>query len=246
MEDKKAMRLDKAVARQYPEVSRQRIQQWIKDGHVFVDGVVQKKPGFLVDPECTLVVEAVLIPYVSRAGIKLAHALDYFHIDVSGLTILDAGLSTGGFSDCLLQRGAKRIFGVDVGHDQVNPRIAADSRLVVMEGTNLKALNSLPELIDMVTLDLSFISVLKVMDSVVRLLRPQGLLVVLIKPQFESGIEHRGKKGIITDHKVHQTVVDTVTQGILSYGFDCKGIIESPLLGGSGNKEFLGYFVKLS
>ena len=244
MEHKKAMRLDKAVAHYYPDISRQQIQQWIKDGHVLVDGIIQKKAGILVSAESSLTVNAVIMPYVSRAGVKLAHALDNFTIDVTGLTVLDAGLSTGGFSDCLLQRGAKKIFGVDVGHDQVHPRVAKDPRLVVMEGTNLKELQTLPESVDIVTLDLSFISVLKVMDAVVRFLKPGGMIVVLIKPQFESGVEHRGKKGIITDPKVHHMVVDTVRQGIVNYGFECKGIIESPLLGGSGNKEFLGCFVK--
>lgn len=244
MENKKIMRLDKAVAQHHPEVSRQQIQQWIKDGLVLVDGVVQQKTGYLVDESMSLIVNAVVIPYVSRAGIKLAQALDSFNINVMGLTVLDAGLSTGGFSDCLLQRGAKKIFGVDVGHDQVHRRIAKDPRLVVMERTNLKELVSLPEFVDIATLDLSFISVLKVMDAVVRLLKPGGMLVVLIKPQFESGVQHRGKKGVITDPKVHQMVIDTVTQGVMEHGFVLKGVIESPLLGGSGNKEFLGYFVK--
>lgn len=244
MEHKKSMRLDKAVAYYYPNISRQQIQQWIKDGHVLVDGMIQKKTGFIVSADSSLTVNAVIMPYVSRAGVKLAHALDHFAIDVTGLTALDAGLSTGGFSDCLLQRGAIKIFGVDVGHDQVHPRLAKDPRLVVMEGINLKELQTLPESVDIVTLDLSFISVLKVMGAVERFLKPGGMTIVLIKPQFESGIEHRGKKGIITDPKVHHMVIDAVMQGVVSHGFECKGIIESPLLGGSGNKEFLGFFVK--
>lgn len=244
MEKKKQVRLDVLASQQYPEYGRMQIQEWVKDGLVSLHGKVIVKPGTLVDPDAVLALNAPSMTYVSRAGLKLAHALDYFKIEVAGLTVLDAGLSTGGFSDCLLQRGAAKIFGVDVGHGQVHPRVAADARLVVMEGTNLKTLEALPELVDMVTLDLSFISVLKVMDAVVRLLKPGGMMVVLIKPQFESGIEHRGKKGVITDPKVHQMVIDTVTHGIVNSGFECKGVIESPLLGGSGNKEFLGCFVK--
>jgi 23S rRNA (cytidine1920-2'-O)/16S rRNA (cytidine1409-2'-O)-methyltransferase len=241
---KKSVRLDHYLKHRYPEESRQRIQESIKAGLVSIDGVTALKTSMLIADNAVVVFHPIAMPYVSRAGFKLAYALDHFQCNVAGLIVLDAGLSTGGFADCLLQRGAKKIFGVDVGHDQVHERIKNDSRLVVMEGTNLKAVTALPDIIDMVTLDLSFISILKVMDSVTVLLKPGGQLIVLIKPQFESGLEYRGKKGIITDPAVHTRVIDAVKQGIVHYGFECKGIIESPILGGSGNKEFLGYFVK--
>lgn len=241
---KNQIRLDHYLKQHYPQESRQRIQELIKNGSVFVDGVKIIKASTLIADGATVTFDPLGIPYVSRAGIKLAHALDHFQCDVTGLTVLDAGLSTGGFSDCLLQRGAKKIFGIDVGHDQVHARIKDDPRLVVMEKTNLKEVTALPDSIDMVTLDLSFISILKVIDSVSTLLKPGGQLIVLIKPQFESGLEYRGKKGVITDPKVHQMVIDTVKQGIVHHGFEYKGVIESPILGGSGNKEFLGYFIK--
>lgn len=244
MNNKNVMRLDHYLRKTHPSESRHRIQELIRRGSVFVDGIQITKPGSLVAVDAIITIDSSAIPYVSRAGIKLAHALDYFCIDVTGLIVLDAGLSTGGFSDCLLQRSVHKIFGIDVGHGQVHEKIKKDSRVVVMEKTNLKDITSLPDTIDMVTLDLSFISVLKVIDVVHTLLRPGGRLVVLIKPQFESGIEHRGKKGIITDVTVHTKVMNDVTEGIIAYGFECKGIIESPIIGGSGNREFLSYFIK--
>lgn len=244
MNNKNVMRLDHYLRKAHPSESRHRIQELIRKGSVFVDGIRITKPGSLVAVDATITIDSSVMPYVSRAGIKLAHALDYFCIDVTGSIVLDAGLSTGGFSDCLLQRGVHKIFGIDVGHGQVHEKIKKDSRVVVMEKTNIKDVISLPDIIDMVTLDLSFISVLKVIDGVHTLLRPGGRLVVLIKPQFESGIEHRGKKGIITDATVHTKVINDVTEGIIAYGFECKGIIESPIIGGSGNKEFLSYFIK--
>lgn len=244
MNNKKLVRLDHYLKQLHPTESRHRIQELIENGSVLVDGKKIIKSGALVSDDAVVTIDSLVMPYVSRAGIKLAHALDHFKLNVVGLTVLDAGLSTGGFADCLLQRGVCKIFGIDVGHGQVHARIKDDPRLVVMEHTNLKNVTSLPETIDLVTLDLSFISVLKVMDNVHALLKSGGHLVVLIKPQFESGMQHRGKKGIITDAKVHAQVIDDVTRGIAARGFECKGVIESPIIGGSGNKEFLGYFVK--
>jgi 23S rRNA (cytidine1920-2'-O)/16S rRNA (cytidine1409-2'-O)-methyltransferase len=176
----------------------------------------------------------------------LEKALDHFAIDVTGLTVLDAGLSTGGFTDCLLQRGAGEIFGIDVGYGQVHEKIRADDRVHVMERVNLRNVTvaTIGKQVDLVTLDLSFISILKVMDAVDLVLKAGGLLVTLIKPQFEAEKGEVGKGGIIKDEVVHERVLRTVTNGIIARGYDLKGITESPIYGADGNKEFLAAFEK--
>ena len=156
--------------------------------------------------------------------------------------MLDAGISTGGFTDCLLQHGAKKVYGVDVGYGQVHEKIRNDSRVVMMERTNLREVRDLGEKVDLVTLDLSFISLLKVMDAVDAVLKPEGKLIVLIKPQFEARKEQVGRGGIIKDEKVHKEVIERVASGIQAHGYQCYGVIESPIEGATGNKEFLGYF----
>lgn len=237
-------RLDQLVQEKYPQLSRTLIQSLIMQGKVRVDGQVVTKAGQATSDDVDIVVDFEVPKYVSRAGFKLEKALDYFGIDVHGYVVLDAGLSTGGFTDCLLQRGAVKIYGVDVGFAQVHEKIRSDPRVVVMEQTNLRYLENLPEKVDLVTLDLSFISVLKVMDAVTHQLKPQGKLIVLIKPQFEAERHKVGKGGIVKDECVHQEVIKKVTQGIEAHGFVCNGVIESPIAGTTGNKEFLAYFVK--
>ena len=237
-------RLDAYLVEQYPQYSRSQIQSWIMQGKAAVNGTIVTKPGIIVpqDAEITLVVEEP--KYVCRAGWKLEKALEYFAIDVSGLTILDAGLSTGGFTDCLLQRGAAKVFGIDVGYGQVHEKIRQDPRVIVQERTNLRHLTDVGEKVDLITLDLSFISVLKIMDAVCALLKPDGKLVVLIKPQFEAERRDVGRGGIIKDAAVHKRVIDHVVAGIQTYGFKSHGVTESPIEGSSGNKEFLAYFTR--
>lgn len=237
-------RLDHILAHLYPHYSRRQLQQWIVAGNVTVDGIVVNKNSYPVFEGMVVVLVVEKPKYVSRAGFKLESALDHFNIDVTDKTILDAGLSTGGFTDCLLQRGAKKVYGVDVGFGQVHGDIRADDRVVVMEHINLRELPVLDELVDMVTLDLSFISVLKVMDTVQRVVRQKGGLVVLIKPQFEVGKHAVGRGGIVKDPADHRRAILLVTTGIESAGFTHIGVIDSPLEGSDGNKEFLAYFIK--
>lgn len=239
------IRLDALIAREYPTYSKTQIQAWIKAGHVQVDDQILTKPGALVAESASVRISIPEQKYVSRAGYKLEHALHHFGIEVNNLTALDAGLSTGGFTDCLLQHGVAKVYGIDVGHDQLHETIRQDSRVVVMEKTNLRTLKQLPEQLDLVTLDLSFISVLKVMDAVTKLLKPHGKLIVLIKPQFEAGPEHVGKGGIVKDPHVHAAVLERTVAGITAYGFVHQGTIDSPILGSDGNKEFLSYFIAL-
>lgn len=238
-------RLDQLVQEHMPQYSRQQIQSWIMQGKVKVDDRVITKSGTQVAPDVQLHVAVKEPKYVGRAGFKLEHALDHFAIDVSGLVVMDAGISTGGFTDCLLQRGAQKIYGIDVGYGQVHDKIRRDDRVIIIERTNLRKVRDLGEKIDLVTLDLSFISILKVMEAVVAILKDEGRLITLIKPQFESRKEDVGRGGIIKDPKVHQEVIERVTTGIQQYGFFLEGVIDSPIKGSTGNKEFLAYFKRI-
>lgn len=237
-------RLDNLITQRYPTYSRQQVQSWIMQGKVLVDDRIETKPGTMVTDDVVLTLNVEQPKYVSRAGFKLEKALEHFNINVHNLVVLDAGLSTGGFTDCLLQHGAAKIYGVDVGYGQAHEKIRNDPRVVVMERTNLRELQSVGELVDLVTLDLSFISVLKVMDAVTKLLKPHGTLIVLIKPQFEAQKHEVGRGGIIKDAAVHERVVNEVVRGIEHYGFTCQGVIESPITGTDGNKEFLAAFTR--
>ena len=240
----KKVRLDELVHAQAPNYSKRQIQSWIMQGNVLVDGTVVTKPGAQVAPGTPITLKIDEPKFVSRAGLKLEKALDHFGIDVNNLIVLDAGLSTGGFTDCLLQRGAAKVYGVDVGYGQVHEKIRTNPKVVVLERTNLRELFDVGQKVDLVTLDLSFISVLKVMDAVAALLKPDGKLIVLIKPQFEAERHEVGKGGIIKDPALHQKVIDKMTQGITSHGFALQGVVESPITGTEGNKEFLAYFVR--
>ncbi len=239
-------RLDQIIHEREPQYSRAQIQSWIMQGKVQVDGKIVTKSGTLIAPDALIAYDFQEPKYVSRAGFKLERALEHFGVSVKNLTIMDAGISTGGFTDCLLQQGAKKIYGIDVGYGQVHDKIRHDPRVILKERTNLREVRDLDELVDLVTLDLSFISVLKVMDAVDAILKPGGGLIVLIKPQFEARKEDVGRGGIIKDSKVHQEVIQRVTQGIESHGYTCQGVIESPITGTTGNKEFLAYFTRVN
>lgn len=237
-------RLDQLIQEQYPQFSRNYIQSLIMQGKVRVGDLIITKAGTSVPADASIGLDVKEQKYVSRAGFKLEKALDYFSIDVHGLIVLDAGLSTGGFTDCLLQCGAQKIYGVDVGYGQVHEKIRNDPRVVIMERTNLRNLMTLPEKVDLVTLDLSFISVLKVIEAVKNLMTESAKLIILIKPQFEAEKGQVGKGGIITKSEIHEEVIDKVVKGITNHNFEYQGCIESPLLGTQGNKEFLAYFNK--
>lgn len=237
----KKVRLDVRVHELMPQYSRRQIQSWIMQGRVRVDGQVVTKAGVQVATDVEVSVDIQEPKYVSRAGFKLEKALDHFGIDVKDLVILDAGLSTGGFTDCLLARGARRVYGVDVGYGQVHEKIRNDLRVIVMERTNLRDLRDVGQKVDLVTLDLSFISLLKVMDAVCAVLKEGGALVALIKPQFEAQRHEVGRGGIVKDPAVHQAVIQRVIHGLEEYGFHVQGVIDSPIEGSMGNKEFLAY-----
>ena len=239
-------RLDLLALLKWPHLSRNQIANLIAQGQLQVDDKVIIKPGVLVADTAILKLNLELPKYVSRAGFKLAHALDYFKINVHELVVLDAGLSTGGFTDCLLQHGAQKVYGVDVGSNQVHAKILADSRVVVLEQTNLKDLAELPELVDLVTLDLSFISVLKVIPNILKLMTPTAHLLILIKPQFEAGPAVVSRGGIVRDSQMRLATVKQVVAGIEQMGFKSLGVCESVITGTMGNQEYLAYFALIS
>lgn len=238
------VRLDELTVARNPELSRNVAQSWIAQGKVLVDGQPVTKAGTKFKPSVKIEVIAEQPKFVCRAGLKLEKALEHFSIDVTGRVALDSGLSTGGFTDCLIQSGAKKVYGVDVGYGQVAEKIRQDERVVIMERTNLRYVTELPDVIDIVTLDLSFISVLKVLPAICKVLRPGGEMIVLIKPQFEAKRSQIGSKGVVRDTNVHTEVIQNVIEGAKAYGFDYVAHTTSPIKGAKeGNTEFLAHFI---
>ena len=217
--------------------SRAKAQALIMAGEVAVAGKTIIKPGTLVAEEAVVTIRKPP-PFISRGGIKLDYALDCFQLDVSAKVVADIGASTGGFTDCLLKRGAGRVYAIDVGYGQLDYRLRRDPRVVVMERVNARYPIPLPERVDLATLDLSFISVEKVIPSVAQLVKKGGCLVVLIKPQFEARRGEVGKGGIVKQPIVHARVLGRFIRWIVEHGFRLGGLVASPILGASGNREF--------
>ncbi len=222
--------------------SRARAQRLIEAGGVIVDGKVVTKSGARHPETASIELSMSDIPWVSRAGLKLEHALDQFGIDVEGKICLDIGSSTGGFTEVLLSRGAKRIYAVDVGVGQLDDKLRGDQRVVSLESTDIRKVGpaELPELPEICTIDVSFISLAHVLPKVSELLTPQGTLVALIKPQFEVG-KGNAPRGIVTDETLRDETVDRVRNYAREAGFEVRNVIPSPVEGGEGNKEYLLY-----
>jgi 23S rRNA (cytidine1920-2'-O)/16S rRNA (cytidine1409-2'-O)-methyltransferase len=220
--------------------SRQQARAVLLAGDIRVDGATVTKPGIMVPSGAA--VEVLQRPaYVSRGGDKLAHALAVFGIDPSGMTCVDIGASTGGFTDVLLQNGARRVYAVDVGYGVLDYRLRQDERVVVMERTNARDLEPLPELCDLAVFDVSFIGLEKVIPAVRRSLKPDARLVVLLKPQFQARREEVGKKGVVKDGSVHAAVIGRFVAWCADNGLHLLGLTLSPVIGPAGNREFLLY-----
>jgi 23S rRNA (cytidine1920-2'-O)/16S rRNA (cytidine1409-2'-O)-methyltransferase len=219
--------------------SRAKAQAAIAAGLVTADGVAVRKASEPLDESAAILAEAPY-PWVSRGGVKLAAALDAFAIEPAELVCLDLGASTGGFTQVLLSRGAARVYAVDVGHGQLHPTVAKDPRTVRLEGTDARRLEAalIPEPIDLLVADVSFISLKLVLPPALPLLQPTAKVVALMKPQFEAGPAHV-RKGVVRDAVVHQTVCDDIAAFVASLGFTIIGLISSPIAGGDGNREFL-------
>ena len=213
-------------------------------GTVEVEGRRVDKPGTAVQGEARVQVLAPKEPFVSRAGRKLAHALDHFGVDPAGWVCLDTGASTGGFTDCLLQRGAVRVYAVDVGYGQLDQRLRNDPRVVVMERVNARHLapDALPEPCHLIVIDVSFISLLKVIPALLPHLAPVGLLLPMIKPQFEAGRGMVGKGGILRDEETRRRVIQECAEGIAALGLEPQGVFDSPVAGTGGNREAFALF----
>jgi 23S rRNA (cytidine1920-2'-O)/16S rRNA (cytidine1409-2'-O)-methyltransferase len=235
-------RADKVLADKNLVASRSQAKSHIENGDVTVNGIVIKKAGELIDPEAKIEVNSPL--FVGRGALKLEEALAQFKIPVSNKIFLDVGASTGGFTEVLLNHGAVKVYAIDVGHDQLAEKLRKDSRVINLEGTNIKDLSELPDRAHGAVMDLSFISITKVLDSVGKLLHPKSDLIALVKPQFEAGRERLPRDGVIKDPKVQNAVLNEVITFAKANGWNHHQTIDSPIEGKSGNKEFLCWFTK--
>ncbi len=238
------VRLDTLLVARGLAESRERARALILAGRVEVDRRVQTKAGALVASDADVAVEAPEHPWVSRGGVKLAHALDAFRIDPTGRLALDIGASTGGFTDVLLARGARHVIALDVGRGQLHWKLRSDARVTVLENVNARAVEPthVPGLgagAGIVVIDVSFISLRLILPAVPALLAPGAEVVALVKPQFEAGRGEVGRKGLVTDPSVHARVIDEVTAKAATVGLERIGLIDSPITGAEGNQEFL-------
>jgi 23S rRNA (cytidine1920-2'-O)/16S rRNA (cytidine1409-2'-O)-methyltransferase len=220
--------------------SRQRARAMIMAGKVLVNGQQVDKPGFLVSTDDTLELKGEDIPYASRGGLKLEAALNNFKLNVIGKVCMDVGASSGGFTDCLLQHGAERVYAVDVGYGQLAWKLRRDPRVVVIERTNVRNMpaDALPDPVDLVTIDVSFISLKIVVPAIERFMKPDASILALIKPQFEVGKGQVGKGGVVREPMLHQQVIDDLTDFFVTIKLKAEAVYPSPLLGPKGNREF--------
>jgi len=237
----KKQRLDLLLVERGLVESRSLAQRFIRAGEVLVDGQLLDKPGADVAVDANISLKAKPC-FVSRGGEKLAAALERFPVVIAGKVAADIGASTGGFTDCLLQHGAAKVYAVDVGYGQLAWELRQDARVVVMERVNARYLATLPEPVDVIVSDVSFISLRIIYATAVHWLQPGGAVISLIKPQFEAGREHVGKGGVVRSPAVHRQVLEAVTAEMATLGLSLRGLMVSPLLGPAGNVEFLGWW----
>ena len=236
-------RLDVLLTEQGYSDTRSKAQAIIMSGNVYVNGQKADKPGVSYEETVELEVRGAVCPYVSRGGLKLEKALRDFGVKPVDYVCSDSGASTGGFTDCLLQQGARKVFAIDVGYGQLDWKIRSDERVVVMERTNIRYVTpeDLGEPLDLSVIDVSFIGLEIVLPTIKTLLKPTGQVLCLIKPQFEAGKENVGKKGVVRDPKIHKMVLDNFVSLVDGLGFRILGLTYSPVKGPEGNIEFLGH-----
>ena len=233
-------RLDLVVIEKGLVSSRQRAQALIMAGKVLVNNHIADKPGTPVSSEDDIVLQEEDHPYVSRGGLKLEKALHTLGIDINGFVCLDVGASTGGFTDCLLQHGAGRVYAVDVGYGQLSWKLRQNPRVVVIERMNIRYMQpeTIPQLVDLVTIDVSFISLKKVVPEILKFMKNNAGILALIKPQFEVGKRNIGKGGVVRDPDLHAKVIENLSEFFIKKHLYCEWVIPSPILGPKGNKEF--------
>lgn len=242
----KKERLDVLLVNKGLFESREKARSSIMAGVVFVAGNKEDKPGLKVDIESEIMIKENVHPYVSRGGLKLEKAIKVFNIDLKGKTAMDIGASTGGFTDCMLKNGAAKVFAVDVGYGQLAWQLRNDERVVCMERTNIRYVvrEQIGALVDFASVDVSFISLKKVIPVAIKLMTDEGELMCLIKPQFEAGRDKVGKHGVVRDPKVHEDVIKDIIAFVLETGLKVKGLDFSPIKGPEGNIEYLIYLSK--
>lgn len=236
-------RLDIYLYEQKMVKSRSAAAEMIKSGSISVNGSVITKPSFTVNDGDSVFITGEVLKYVGRGGLKLEKALDFFSIDLSGRTCLDIGASTGGFTDCMLQNGAKLVYAVDVGTDQLDEKLRADSRVISMEKTDIRNVGDSISAVDFISIDVSFISLKLVLPSAKAHLKRGGCAVALIKPQFEAGKASLNKKGVVRDEKIRNRICSEISDFAASIGFTVGNVIISPITGGDGNTEYLIYLL---
>ncbi len=241
----KKVRLDQLVFERGFTESRERAKTTIMSGHVFVNGQRADKPGAPVAPDAQIEVHGDALPFVSRGGFKLDKALKVFPVDPSGKLCIDCGASTGGFTDVLLQHGARKVYAVDVGYGQLAWKLRGDERVVNLERTNLRYITpeQIPEKLDLAVMDVSFISIRLILPAIKTLLKEGADLICLIKPQFEAGREEVGKKGVVRDEAVHRKVVQDILDFAPTIGLSVLGLDYSPIRGPEGNIEYICHMV---
>lgn len=239
-------RLDILLVKKGLADSREKAKAIIMSGIVYVDGIKEDKAGTSFDEKLEIEIRGTTLKYVSRGGLKLEKALEEFLLDLKNKTCMDVGSSTGGFTDCMLQNGAKKVYAIDVGHGQLDWKLRNDSRVVCMEKTNIRYVSKehIKEDIDFSSIDVSFISLSKVLPAVYELLSTKGEVVALIKPQFEAGREKVGKKGVVRDKKVHIEVIEAVFKYAKDNKFKILNLSYSPVKGPEGNIEYLYHLSK--
>ncbi len=239
----KKERLDVLLVEQGFFESRENAKRHIMAGVILVNDVPVDKPGTKIPSDARLRIKGTVMPFVGRGGFKLEKAIQAFVLPVEGAVMADIGASTGGFTDCALQHGAAKVYAIDVGYNQLDWKLRGDPRVVNLEKTNIKevTLATLGEKVDIIATDISFISVLKIFPAARDILKPDGHIAILIKPQFEAGREKVGKGGIVRDAKTHQDVIKSVTEAAYAEGFSTYALTFSPIKGGTGNIEFLAH-----
>ena len=239
-------RLDVMMVNRGLAESREKAKAIIMSGIVYVDNIKEDKAGSTFDEKAQIEVRGNTLKYVSRGGLKLEKAMDFFGVSLAGKVAMDVGSSTGGFTDCMLQNGAVKVYSVDVGHGQLAWKLRNDERVVCMEKTNIRYVtpDDIEDRIEFASIDVSFISLTKVLPPVKELLTDDGEIVCLIKPQFEAGREKVGKKGVVRDQKVHVEVVEMIVDFARQIGFKTLDLSYSPIKGPEGNIEYLLYITK--
>ncbi|NLI93556.1 MAG: TlyA family RNA methyltransferase [Peptococcaceae bacterium] len=242
----KKIRLDLLLVQKGMAESREKAKSLIMAGKVYHENQLLDKPGMTIEEDRSLTLKGEIHPYVSRGGLKLAKAIQEFNLDFKDKVVADIGASTGGFTDCSLKNGAGKVYAIDVGYGQLDWKLRSDPRVVCLERTNARFLTSesLPETVDWVVCDVSFISLTKIFPAIFAVLKDQGQVLALIKPQFEAGRENVGKNGVVRDPLIHHAVLENVLESAIRQGFLIKGLSYSPIRGPEGNIEFLVWLQK--